>query len=178
MRKRSFFDIGNEFEELIEEIIELEIETGEELPDDHPLAVELAQLHEDRGEKHVNSVHAIKHYEAEGKYYREIARDAGKYAKACENAVTRFKKTLKEDLERYGEVSAPAGDFVIAIHQNPQPSVELDIEPEQLPPIYQNMEVTANKEALKRDIQTGAIVNGVTLKYGSHLRVRMGRKRK
>lgn len=175
--RKNLFDIGSDIEEVVEDIIALEIENGEQLPDDHPLIQELTELHETRAEKHEAYVHVIKDKAAMAKSARAVAREFSDHAKACENLVTRLKDRLKADLIHYGEKSVDAGDFRVRRQNNP-PALKLSVEPEALPREYQIISVEADNPAIKRALNNGAKIEGASLEIGEHVRiVARGRKR-
>ena len=159
--------IGDIVDDLVDALIVGDTEAVEILFD------ELDSLYERRSEKHEGYVHVIKNAEAAAEACYKEANAFYARNKALKGLASRLKETLMADLHQHGETRTTAGKFKIARQKNSQPSVILNIAAEALPTEFQRLTIEADKTALKDALEKGEAVNGVELRTGEHIRIRI-----
>lgn len=171
MKHLTLFQLNDEITDLVDDIVDALIAGDTELVDE--LIETLANLYTARAEKHEGYVHVIKNAEAAAEACYREANGFYTRSKALKGLAKRLKDTLMSDLEQHGETIATAGKFKIARQKNSQPSVILNIDADGLPSEYQRITIEANKEALKDALNNGTAIDGVELRTGEHIRIRV-----
>ena len=163
----TLYDISDEIQAKCNAITE----AGVESPEAEELFAELDALYESREDKHESYIHLIRHCETMEKAMRNETRLFMNRARSMANLANRLKSRLMDDMKRHGEVTADAGKFTVR-RQLSAIAVRLDVPPEQLPPQFQKVAVSADKSAIKDALQSGNHVDGAQLERGEHIRIR------
>ncbi len=98
----------------------------------------------------------------------------GDLAKAAWGRADRWKQYVKDCLDRAGVKRLDTELFRLVVVRNSQPSVRVNIPPEELPTQYQRVRVEADSRALVEAWKAHPLVMpaGVTVEVGSHVRIR------
>lgn len=164
----TLFGLTDEIKAIVANIVEADVADDED--EVQALIAELDELYDAKEAKRQGYVYVIKNSLAAAVNNKGVAEDFDARAKAHTNLAKRLKERLLFDMQQNDEQAVPAGEFKIARQRNSQPSVILDIEPEDLPRDYQKVTVEADKDALKRAINRGETIVGVDLETGEHVR--------
>jgi len=171
MKHLTLFQLTAEIADIVDDIVDAMICGDTETVDG--LMETLASLYDARQAKHEGYVLVIKNAEAAAEACYQEANAFYARNKALKGLATRLKDTLIADLQQHGEKSTTAGKFKIARQKNSQPSVILNIEAEALPTDYQRITIEADKTALKDALKDGTEIDGVELRTGEHIRIRV-----
>ena len=167
----TLFELSDKVKAIISDIIDAEIAGNDD--EVKTLLAELDELYDARETKHEAYVYVIKNSLATSEACKSEADAFENRARALKNLAKRLKERLLFDMKQHDEEAVPAGIFKIARQRNSQPSVIIDIEPEDLPRDYQKVNIEPDKDALKQAINAGETINGVDLKTGEHIRIRV-----
>ena len=170
MKNLTIFQLQAEIGEIIDDIVDAEIAGDTEAVD--ALHAKLDTLYKSRSIKHEGYVHVIKNAINTAKGCKAEADFFAKRATALNNLAKRLKRNLLDDLVHHGEASVKAGKYRISRQKNSQPTVTIRIPDEDLPAVYQNVTIEADKTALKKALQNGEEIDGVDMETGEHVRIR------
>ena len=167
----TLFGLTDEVKAIVADIVEAEI--AGDADEVQALIEKLDTLYDAKEAKRQGYVHLIKNSLASAVNHKGVAKDFDARAKAHTHLAKELKERLLIDMIENDEQVVPAGDFKIARQRNSQPSVVLDVDPEDLPSDYQKVTIEADKDALKYAINAGEVIDGVNVVTGEHIRIRV-----
>jgi hypothetical protein len=91
--------------------------------------------------------------------------------KLAENRINWLKGYMQYNLEQIGLDKVETDLFVVRI-QNNQPSVNVTIDPEELPEVYRKITIDANKRMIGDALKSGEKINGCELSRTKSLRIK------
>ena len=149
-------------EAIIHDIIDAQI-AGDE--DDiqaliQTLMEKLDTRYSERSEKHEGYIHVIRNAQAEAEALKIRTR-------ALTNLAKQLRGTLLDDMIQHGEKQNNVGKFRLSRRNGAR--VVLHIDADDLPEEY--WRITADKNALKRALSGGEVIEGVELEPTEHVRI-------
>ena len=145
------FEITDTLEVIRRDIIDAQIAGDED--EIQALMEKLDALYSERSEKHEDYIHVIKNAEME--------------AKALNTLAKLLRGTLLDDMIQHGEKQNNVGKFRLSRRNGAR--VVLHIDAGDLPEAYQR--ITADKNALRRALSGGEVIEGVELEPTEHVRI-------
>lgn len=100
---------------------------------------------------------------------KEIAR-LNALKKAKQNTVAILKSRMEQAMIDNGLTKIDDPILPIKIQKSP-PGIRLDIDPVHLPQKFQKIAISADKTALKKAIESGEYINGVSLVQGEYVKI-------
>ena len=152
------FEITDTLEVIRRDIIDAQIAGDDD--EIQALMEKLDALYSERSEKHEDYIHVIKNAEMEAKALRIRASALTKLAK-------QLRGTFLDDMIQHGEKQTNAGKFRLSRRNGAR--VVLHIDAGDLPEAYQH--ITADKNALRRALSGGEVIEGVELEPTEHVRI-------
>ena len=163
----TLFDVSDEIKQITAELghaqLARDYDLIEELTDE---IIHLISLHENKYEA---TVHVILNSTNAAKANQEVASQFQAKATAQNNLAKQLKERLKEDMKLHGLKTMNAGIYTVRTQKNSVPSLNVDIDPEELPEQFQKVE--ADTDELRHALSIGEEVDGVTLEKGEHIRI-------
>ena len=160
------FEITDTLEVIRRDIIDAQIAGDED--EIQALMEKLDALYSERSEKHEDYIHVIRNAEMEAQALQEEVKALRTRASALTNLAKQLKETLLDDMIQHGEKQTKAGKFRLR-RQNGPPRVVLHIDAVDLPEVY--WRITADKNALRRALSGGEVIEGVELEPTEHVRI-------
>ena len=145
------FEITDTLEVIRRDIIDAQIAGDED--EIQALMEKLDALYSERSEKHEDYIHVIKNAEME--------------AKALNTLAKLLRGTLLDDMIQHGEKQNNVGKFRLSRRNGAR--VVLHIDAGDLPEAYRR--ITADKNALRRALSGGVVIEGVELEPTEHVRI-------
>ena len=145
------FEITDTLEVIRRDIIDAQIAGDED--EIQALMEKLDALYSERSEKHEDYIHVIKNAEME--------------AKALNTLAKLLRGTLLDDMIQHGEKQNNVGKFRLSRRNGAR--VVLHIDAGDLPEAYRR--ITADKNALRRALSGGEVIEGVELEPTEHVRI-------
>ena len=147
-----------EITEIIHDIIDAQIAGDED--EIQALMEKLDALYSERSEKHEGYIHVIRNAQAEAQALRTRA-------SALTNLAKQLRGTFLDDMIQHGEKKTNAGKFRLSRRNGAR--VVLHIDAGDLPEEY--WRITADKNALRRALSGGEVIEGVELEPTEHVRI-------
>ena len=145
------FEITDTLEVIRRDIIDAQIAGDED--EIQALMGKLDALYSERSEKHEDYIHVIRNAEME--------------AKALNTLAKLLRGTLLDDMIQHGEKRNNVGKFQLSRRNGAR--VVLHIDADDLPEAYRR--ITADKNALRRALSAGEVIEGVELEPTEHVRI-------
>ena len=145
------FEITETLEVIRRDIIDAQIAGDED--EIQALMEKLNALYSERSEKHEDYIHVIRNAEME--------------AKALSTLAKLLRGTLLDDMIQHGEKQNNVGTFRLSRRNGAR--VVLHIDAGDLPEAYRR--ITADRNALRRAISGGEVIEGVELEPTEHVRI-------
>ena len=145
------FEITDTLEVIRRDIIDAQIAGDED--EIQALMEKLDALYSERSEKHEDYIHVIRNAEME--------------AKALNTLAKLLRGTLLDDMIQHEEKQNNVGKFRLSRRNGAR--VVLHIDAGDLPEAYQH--ITADKNALRRALSGGEVIEGVELEPTEHVRI-------
>ena len=145
------FEITDTLEVIRRDIIDAQIASDED--EIQALMEKLDALYSERSEKHEDYIHVIRNAEME--------------AKALSTLAKLLRGTLLDDMIQHGEKQNNVGTFRLSRRNRAR--VVLHIDAGDLPEEYRR--ITADKNALRRALSGGEVIEGVELEPTEHVRI-------
>lgn len=163
----TLYEINAEIREKCDAITAVGVESAEA----EQLFAELESLYTTREAKHEGYVHVIRNAEARAEALRGEAQAFLGRAHAARKLAERLKQQLLVAMQQQGEDVLDAGLFRVR-RQVSTPAVDIHVEPEALPMEFQKVNVSVDKVALRKALQSGRPAAGAELVRGEHVRIR------
>lgn len=163
--KKSLFKIKEEYEEIIEEILESEGEISESLFN------RLEEIDDDFTAKSENYVYVIKKTETENEYIDTEIKRLQTRKRRNSNLIGRLKYSLMESLESIDKIKIQTPLYTIRIQNNP-PAIRI-VDENIIPDDFkeERISVYINKKAILEALKSGEEVNGAKITVGKSLRI-------
>ena len=145
------FEITDTLEVIRRDIIDAQIAGDEDKI--QALMEKLDTLYSERSEKHEGYIHVIRNAEME--------------AKALNTLAKLLRGTLLDDMIQHGEKQNNVGKFRLSRRNGAR--VVLHIDADDLPEAYRH--ITADKNALRRALSRGEVIEGVELEPTEYVRI-------
>ena len=145
------FEITDTLEVIRRDIIDAQIAGDED--EIQALMEKLDALYSERSEKHEDYIHVIRNAEME--------------AKALNTLAKLLRGTLLDDMIQHGEKQNNVGTFRLSRRNGAR--VVLHIDAGDLPEAYRR--ITADRNALRRALSGGEVIEGVELEPTEHVRI-------
>ena len=145
------FEITDTLEVIRRDIIDAQIAGDED--EIQALMEKLDALYSERSEKHEDYIHVIRNAEME--------------AKALNTLAKLLRGTLLDDMIQHGEKQNNVGKFQLSRRNGAR--VVLHIDAGDLPEEYRR--ITADKNALRRALSGGEVIEGVEIEPTEHVRI-------
>lgn len=159
--------ISDDMKMIIREICTAQEEKDSERVEE--LTCELVDLIGTHRDKYQSTAHVILNSVSAGEWNQAIANQYQAKATAHKNLAKFLKENLHRDMKLHGITRLDAGQFTIREQKNGIASLEVEVEPEELPKDFQ--EVVVNTAELRAALEFGEKVDGAYLKIGTHIRI-------
>lgn len=163
----TLFDITSEIKVIIREITIAQYDKDYDLVSE--LTDELTNLMDKHENKYESYVHVIKNSLNAATGNKEIADQFMAKYTALNNLAKRLKERLHQDMKQHGLNKVDAGIFTVREQRNSVASLEVEVQPEQLPEEFQRIEIDTAE--LRAALEFGEEVKGASLKKGTHIRI-------
>lgn len=172
MRLRNLFDTEAAYAEAFDEVLQ-QAEDG--VTDDTALVV-FEQSLQQAEEKRDNVAGFIRFVKASIDFHKEEEHRLASRRKAMQNGLDRLHERIKETMAAMGVKKLSGATSTIAVQNNSQSALIIEDEGA-IPLSYWKVpppptEPVLDREALKADLESGALVPGARVERGTHVRVR------